>query len=636
MEPVRRLEANREKGLDRFKRYTQAYPMLAPTRRPLKIYTLDPSARGTGFKVGISVPNEELEPGPIGDRIRVVDYDGPNDCLYAPVDLNQDGILMQGGLDPSESDPRFHQQMVYAVTMRVLESFEQALGRTLTFKDASKGDVRLTVVPHAFDGANAFFDPEDVALLFGYFKADMTNPGPNLPGQTVFTCLSHDVVAHEMSHAIVHRLRPHFSQAMHPDTLAFHEGFADIVAIFEHFTFPDVLRDQIQQHHGDLRQPGTLLELAGQFGYATGQGSALRSVFEGRGPDPNDYQTLLEPHDRGSLLVAAVFDAFFAAYQARITDIVKLATFGTGQLPEGYLHPDLVRLLADKASRAAASVLQMCIRALEYTPPVGITFGDYLRALVTADVDLYPEDQIGQRASLIEAFRVRGIYPVGVTSLAEESIVLEPGAAAGLEIPDTLVRGVTTDALFAQRLRRASGYDAQSPQEAARPQQLRDNAETYAIGLHGWAEAHRTELGFEDALPIEAHDFHPLFRVTENGNVRVDLVAEFVQTKKLDEEWRSRLGCEAIRGGTTVICDENGSVRYLVVRPVPTTQEALSQFENLVSELDFRDTTTVWLSPADFRRRTITRSSFAALHRVIRTPGQAPLPPADKNGGIER
>ena len=53
----------------------------------------------------------------------------------------------------------------------------------------------------------------------------------------------------------------------------------------------------------------------------------------------------------------------------------------------------------------------MCIRALDYCPPVDITFGEYLRALITADTDLVPNDKLGYRIAFIEAFRNRGIYP---------------------------------------------------------------------------------------------------------------------------------------------------------------------------------------------------------------------------------
>ena len=36
----------------------------------------------------------------------------------------------------------------------------------------------------------------------------------------------------------------------------------------------------------------------------------------------------------------------------------------------------------------------MCIRALDYCPAVDITFGEYLRALITADLDAVPNDPL--------------------------------------------------------------------------------------------------------------------------------------------------------------------------------------------------------------------------------------------------
>jgi hypothetical protein len=48
---------------------------------------------------------------------------------------------------------------------------------------------------------NAYYDNDLNAVLFGYFEADEDDPGANLPGQLIFTCLSHDIIAHEVSHA---------------------------------------------------------------------------------------------------------------------------------------------------------------------------------------------------------------------------------------------------------------------------------------------------------------------------------------------------------------------------------------------------------------------------------------------------
>ena len=65
---------------------------------------------------------------------------------------------------------------------------------------------KLRLFPHAFRGQNAYYDRDLHAVLFGYFTADRENPGPNMPGQTIFTCLSHDIIAHEMTHEDVGRI----------------------------------------------------------------------------------------------------------------------------------------------------------------------------------------------------------------------------------------------------------------------------------------------------------------------------------------------------------------------------------------------------------------------------------------------
>src|SRR5262245_61810852 len=53
-------------------------------------------------------------PGPRGEYVEVIDYDPTVDKYYSPVNLNEPYILAQDGLDPSGSNPKFHQQMVYA------------------------------------------------------------------------------------------------------------------------------------------------------------------------------------------------------------------------------------------------------------------------------------------------------------------------------------------------------------------------------------------------------------------------------------------------------------------------------------------------------------------------------------------
>ncbi len=86
-----------------------------------------------------------------------------------------------------------------------------------------------------------------------------------------------------------------------------------------------------------------------------------------------------------------------------------MATGGTGLLGEGELPFDLTNRLADEAATIAGHCLEICIRALDYCPPIDITFGEYLRALITADRTLAPDDPLGYRVAFANAFRARGI-----------------------------------------------------------------------------------------------------------------------------------------------------------------------------------------------------------------------------------
>jgi len=69
---------------------------------------------------------------------------------------------------------------------------------------------------------NAYYSRELGALLFGYFRASIDDAGSGLPGGTIFTCLSHEIVAHETTHAVIDTLRSSFMEPTNPDVAAFH------------------------------------------------------------------------------------------------------------------------------------------------------------------------------------------------------------------------------------------------------------------------------------------------------------------------------------------------------------------------------------------------------------------------------
>jgi hypothetical protein len=417
----------------------------SPAFRKLKAYAFDPSLSLKMETAEINsliykVPWEELQAGPSGEYVEVIDFDPTIKKFYKPVNLDHQYILAQDGLDPSESNPQFHQQMVYAVTMTTIKNFEKALGRKILWAPRLLDDKvkfeeyvqKLRVYPHALREANAYYSPEKKSLLFGYFSSAPADEVVQMPDSLVFTCLSHDIIAHETTHAILDGMHYYYNEPSNPDVLAFHEAFADIVALFQHFTFPEVLKHQIAQTKGDLASQNLLGKLAQEFGAAIGSYGSLRDAigevdektkeWKPKQPKPEDYRNVMEPHDRGSILVAAVFEAFINIYKRRVADLLRIATNGTGVLPQGELQPDLVNRLANEAAKAAGHVLNMCIRALDYCPPVDITFGEYLRAIITADTDLITDDSRDYRLAFIDAFRRRGIYPQGIKTLSEESL----------------------------------------------------------------------------------------------------------------------------------------------------------------------------------------------------------------------
>jgi hypothetical protein len=426
-----------------------------PVYRFLRGYAFDPTLSidldtAAINEVLFPVEWEDLSPGPAGEYLEVIDYDPASARLYPPVDLDHPHVLAQDGLAPSDSNPQFHQQMVYAVAMTTIANFERALGRKMLWaprldkdghehkegRENERQDAsfvqRLRIFPHALRQGNAYYNSAAKALLFGYFPAAPADPGLHLPGGTVFTCLSHDIIAHETTHALLDGMHRRFVEPTNPDVRAFHEAFADIVALFQHFSFPSVLRHQIALTCGDLATENLLGQIAQQFGAGSGRYGSLRDAlgevnpatgkWEPHKPDPTALDKLLAPHHRGAILVAAVFDAFLTIYKSRVADLLRIASNGTGVLPDGALHPDLVNRLADEAAKAAKHVLQICIRAIDYLPPVDVTFGEYLRAIITADCDAVPYDDRSYRIAFIEAFRRRGIYPRDVRSLSVESL----------------------------------------------------------------------------------------------------------------------------------------------------------------------------------------------------------------------
>lgn len=169
--------------------------------------------------------------------------------------------------------------------MKTIDHFEHAMGRPVLWRpgnlpgkpcDDSLFIRRLAVHPHAFRQANAFYSPNEAALKFGYFEADANDPGHHMPGSLVYACLSYDIIAHEVTHAILDGMHRRFNEPSNPDVLALHEAFADIVALMQHFTIAEILEFEICRTRGNLEAESLLGSLAIEFGHASGAPRASR------------------------------------------------------------------------------------------------------------------------------------------------------------------------------------------------------------------------------------------------------------------------------------------------------------------------------------------------------------------------
>lgn len=579
-----------------------------------------------------------LQPGPIGEYVEVVDYDPASECFYAPVDLNQPYLLAQDGLEPSEGNPQFHQQMVYAVAMTTIRKFERALGRKAlwaprrpAWKPGQRYEQeqyvqRLRIYPHALREANAYYSPEKKSLLFGYFPASETDSRHHLAGGTVFTCLSHDIIAHETAHALLDGMHRRFNEASNPDVLAFHEAFADIVALFQHFSFPEVLRHQIAKTRGNLGTESLLAQLAQEFGSAIGSHGALRDALGSKEngtwkraePDPSRINRTFEPHERGSILVAAIFDAFVSIYKRRTADLLRIATSGTGVLPEGALSPDLVNRLATEASKAADHILTMCIRALDYCPPVDLTFGDYLRALITADYDLVPDDDLGYRLAIVEAFRGHGIYPHDVRSLSVDSLLWAPPATDDYQpvFIDFLKEELDAIRRWDLSRDRKAVFEEMRALRARLHEAVRQNPKGTKSLLKGL-------LLHAEQARFEVHSVRPARRTGPDGHTRVDLVVEITQHRRgyfdpaiqeqADYNFQEGLPLPPpdfiFRGGVTLIIDlETMGVRYYISKNI-TNDERLRRQREFLSGADNISLRSLYFACG------CAEEPFALLHR---------------------
>src|SRR5437762_655934 len=233
-----------------------------PIYRPLRVFALDPSASVLDGAIAVvNVPDEPLKRGPTGRLLRVIDDGYGDEEAVEPLDLDNPRVLVSEGKQPSVTDSGFRAQMAYAVCSTTYAAFRHALGREVSwgFDRGGGDDANRLIIRSCVAGLeNAYYDHARGELQLGAFDADAKPLGRNVGKGRICTALIHDIVAHEMSHALLDGLRARFMYPSNADVLAFHEAFADIVAIFQRFTYRDVVRAALEGTHADIASASVL------------------------------------------------------------------------------------------------------------------------------------------------------------------------------------------------------------------------------------------------------------------------------------------------------------------------------------------------------------------------------------------
>jgi hypothetical protein len=195
----------------------------------------------------------------------------------------------------------------------------------------------------------------------------------------------------------------------------------------------------------------------------------------------------------------------------------------------------------------------MCIRAIDYCPPVDITFGDFLRGVITADVEFNPVDEAGYRTVFIQSFREWGIHPRGITSMGTDSLVWPNGDEM---IRDCRAAGTLyhekQDLIMDMKnnfLSTIQDWNLESDRfEVWRKQQRlsfqlwkwlrngdsygRDYADLFGLVIDGSKSKPTVSCNQAGDPSVEIHSARPAIRRTNQGSLRTDLVVEITQRRR--------------------------------------------------------------------------------------------------------
>jgi hypothetical protein len=256
---------------------------------------------------------------------------------------------------------------------------------------------------------------------------------------------------------------------------------------------------------------------------------------------------------------------------------------------DGWVHRARV---VEEGARAADYLLTMCVRALDYTPPVHLEFGDFLSAVLTADAEIRPDDsQYEFRTHLRKSFRAYGIEPASKGS-SQAPGSWTPAANLALEFSRTHFEPMQRD-----------------PDE-----------------VFWFVWENRKALDINEGAYGHVISVRPCLRIAPDGFPLRETVAEFVQTAALTADQLTPLGIKApegmppaqsvyLQGGNTLVFDEYGRLKYNI--------------HNYIFDKPRQSARLRYLWNAGYLETRRGARGFAALH-LRRTSGASAAPRSEQ------
>jgi hypothetical protein len=200
-------------------------------------------------------------------------------------------------------------------------------------------------------------------------------------------------------------------------------------------------------------------------------------------------------------------------------------------------------------------LLTSAIRALDYAPPVDLSFGDYLSALVTADTEVRPrsDDRYELRKHVLESFRAYGI---------------EPASNCG-------TCGVAGCGLW---------ESVNEPLDYGRVHFDPMKSDADEIFHFIWENRSGDHLNLHDEGYTDVQSVRPCIRIGADGFTLRETVAEYVHVAKIRAADLADVTLQKpdgmpddlefyIYGGGSLIFDEFGRLKYHIFNPIHGSQQ---------------------------------------------------------------